>query len=69
MTYEWAGEALMKADVSELFALIQFMLKIDPELRPSAEEVMRHPWFARGKVLAYFQRDIANVILILYNLG
>jgi hypothetical protein len=25
------------------------MLKIDPECRPSTEEVLEHPWFARVK--------------------
>jgi len=40
-----------KADVSELFRLIRFMLKIDPGSRPSAEEVMKHPWYTHGKAL------------------
>jgi len=38
----------MKTDVSDFLGLIRFMLKIDPECRPSSEEVLKHPWFSRG---------------------
>jgi hypothetical protein len=52
MTYKWVpGKTPAKADVSELFELICFMLRINPGSRPSAEKVMQHPWFACAKVL------------------
>jgi len=34
-------------DVKELFALLRSMLTIDPTRRPSAEEILKHPWFSR----------------------
>ena len=40
-----------KADVSEFLGLIRSMLKMNPGSRPSAVEVLQHPWFARGKLL------------------
>ena len=39
----------MEAELWELFGFIRFMLKINPECRPSAEEVLQHPWFTRGE--------------------
>jgi serine/threonine protein kinase len=38
-----------KAEVEEIFALLRWMLKIDPARRMSAEEVLNHPWFDRGE--------------------
>ena len=35
-----------EADVKELFALLRSMLIIDATRRPSAEEVLKHPWFS-----------------------
>jgi serine/threonine-protein kinase SRPK3 len=37
------------ADVEELFALLRSMLIIDPTRRPSAEEVLKHPWFSHDE--------------------
>jgi len=34
-----------ESDVKELFTLLRSMLTIDPTRRPSAEEVLKHPWF------------------------
>ena len=59
-TSKWSGETPTKADVLDFFALLRFMLKIDPGCRPSAEEVLQHPWFARGKVLT--PRNVTNTI-------
>ena len=33
-------------EVADMFALLRSMFKLDPEQRPTAEEVLRHPWFA-----------------------
>jgi len=35
----------VEGDVKELFALLRSMLTINPKQRPSAEEVLKHPWF------------------------
>jgi len=35
------------SDWTELFELLQPMLQMDPQRRPSAEEVLKHPWFTR----------------------
>ncbi|KAJ3513710.1 hypothetical protein NLJ89_g2791 [Agrocybe chaxingu] len=39
------GTTLTEAEVDEIFALLRSMLKIDPECRASAEDVLSHPWF------------------------
>ncbi|KZT03714.1 kinase-like protein [Laetiporus sulphureus 93-53] len=41
------GETHTRAELEEIFALLRSMLKIEPERRASAEEVLQHPWFAR----------------------
>jgi len=64
-TSKWSGETPTKTDVSELIGLLRFMLKIDPGCRPSAEEVLQHPWFALtcGKVLTRKgPHDVTNII-------
>jgi serine/threonine protein kinase len=38
-----------KTEVEEIFGLLRWMLKIDPARRASAEEVLKHPWFAHGE--------------------
>ncbi|KAF8971351.1 kinase-like domain-containing protein [Flammula alnicola] len=34
------------ADSAEFVALLRWMMKMDPQARPSAEEVLQHPWFS-----------------------
>ena len=53
-----------KVDVSEFIALIGSMLKMNPGSRPSADEVLQHPWFACGKLITgKVPSDIVNIIL------
>jgi serine/threonine protein kinase len=42
----YEGREDMEGDVKELFTLLRSMLIIDPTRRPSAEEVLKHPWFS-----------------------
>ena len=35
--------------MSELLTLLKSMLIIDPTRRPSAEEVLKHPWFSHDE--------------------
>ncbi|KZT03694.1 kinase-like protein [Laetiporus sulphureus 93-53] len=43
-----AGGKHTQAEVEEFFTLLRSMLKIEPERRVSAEDVLQHPWFARA---------------------
>jgi len=43
-------EDLRNMRVNLIYA--RFMLKIDPACRPGADEVLQHPWFARGEGFA-----------------
>ncbi|TFK82426.1 kinase-like protein [Polyporus arcularius HHB13444] len=36
------------AEVDLLISLLRWMLKADPDARPTADEVLAHPWFAYG---------------------
>lgn len=38
------------AEVELLISLLRRMLATEPEMRPSADEVLTHPWFAEGFV-------------------
>ena len=49
LTNSKLADAPTKADVSEFLGLIRSMLKMNPGSRPSAVEVLQHPWFTRGK--------------------
>ena len=51
LTNSKLADAPTKADVSEFLGLIRSMLKMNPGSRPSAVEVLQHPWFTRGKLL------------------
>jgi serine/threonine protein kinase len=41
-----------RADIDQFVDLLRLMLKLNPLERPSAEEVLKHPWFADQKETA-----------------
>ncbi|KAF8965093.1 kinase-like domain-containing protein [Flammula alnicola] len=42
LTKDWNA-----ADVAEFVALLKWMMKMDPQARPTAEEALQHPWFSQ----------------------
>lgn len=43
------ANSVPREDIDQFVDLLRSMLKMDPQQRPSAEEVLRHPWFASGR--------------------
>ena len=45
-TAKFQANLVPREDAEQFVDLLRYMLRIEPQQRPSAEEVLRHPWFA-----------------------